>query len=93
MDDLIDRNTLDDTFIRLNDKGWELTRYEHKRMESVLFEMPTVKAVPLSVVDDIKTILIRDANSAVNDNLRDILVAFANHVIDNIDRKVKEYEK
>lgn len=57
----------------------------------VIMKQETVKAVPLSVVDDIKTILIRDANSAVNDNLRDILVAFANHVIDNIDRKVKEY--
>lgn len=57
----------------------------------VIMKQETVKAVPLSVVDDIKTILIRDANSAVNDNLRDILVAFANHVIDNIDRKVKEH--
>ena len=57
----------------------------------VIMKQETVKAVPLSMVEDIKTILIRDANSAVNENLRDILVAFANHVIDNIDRKVKEY--
>jgi len=41
---LIDADALDETFSRLNDDGWQLTRGDHKRMESVLFEMPTIDA-------------------------------------------------
>lgn len=44
---LIDADALDDTFIRLNADNWQLTWGEHKRMESVLFEMPTIDAVPV----------------------------------------------
>ena len=51
---LIDRNTLDDTFTSLNKDGWQLTQYEHERMENVLFNMPEVDAIPLSVIDEIK---------------------------------------
>lgn len=39
---LIDAGALDETFSRHNDDGWQLTRGDHKRMESVLFEMPTI---------------------------------------------------
>ena len=39
---LIDADTLVETFSRLNDDDWQLTRGDHKWMESVLFEMPTI---------------------------------------------------
>lgn len=43
---LIDADKLDDTIIRLNEEDWQITRYEYKRIEGVIFEMPTVQAVP-----------------------------------------------
>lgn len=52
--DLIDRQTINNTVIRLNEEGWEITRYEHKRITNVLCEMPTVDAVPMSVIEEIK---------------------------------------
>lgn len=51
---LIDADALDETFLRLNDDDWQLTRGDHKRMESVLFEMPTIDAVPVVRCDDCK---------------------------------------
>lgn len=44
---LIDADALDETFSRLNDDGRQLTRGDHKRVEAVLFEMPTIDAVPV----------------------------------------------
>ena len=44
---LIDADALDDAFIRLNADEWQLTRGDHDRMEAVLFEMPTIDAVPV----------------------------------------------
>lgn len=44
---LIDADALDETFSKLNDNGWQLTRGDHKRMESVLFEMPAIDAIPV----------------------------------------------
>lgn len=35
----IDYRDLDDTIMRLNEQGWEITRYEYKRIDGVLFEM------------------------------------------------------
>lgn len=37
----IKRSDLDNTIIRLNNEGWEITGYEYKRIDRVLFEMPT----------------------------------------------------
>ena len=40
-----DVDKLDDVVQRLNDEGWEITRYEYKRIESVLFEFPPADVV------------------------------------------------
>ena len=40
---LIDADTLDETVWRLNAEGWEITRGEYKRIDAVVFEMPTVQ--------------------------------------------------
>ena len=82
MEDLIDRKAMMN-YVRSNKIN--IGKVAH----IVIMKQEPVAAVPLSMVEDIKTILIKDANSAVNDNLREILVAFANHVIDNIDRKME----
>ena len=37
----IDADALDDTVQRLNEQGWQITRGDYKRIDSVLFEMPT----------------------------------------------------
>ena len=41
----IDADTLDETVQRLNEQGWHITRIDYKRMDSVLFEMPTADVV------------------------------------------------
>lgn len=41
----IDTDKLDDVVQRLNDAGWEITRSDYKRIESVLFEFPTADVV------------------------------------------------
>lgn len=41
----IDADTFDDTVQTLNERGWHITRSEYKRMDSVLFEMPTADVV------------------------------------------------
>lgn len=50
---LIDADTLEDVVTEINNR-WEIpiTRYEFKRIESVLFEMPTIEAVPVSAAQD-----------------------------------------
>lgn len=44
---LIDADALDETVQRLNEMGWGITRSEYKRIDGVLFEMPTVDAEPV----------------------------------------------
>lgn len=42
---LIDGDALDETVYRLNfetEESWEITRSEHKLIDSVLYEMPTI---------------------------------------------------
>lgn len=39
---LIDADSLDNTIHRLNEQGWDITRSEYKRIDGVVFEMPTV---------------------------------------------------
>ena len=42
---LVDVSTLDDTVLKLNnERDAEITRYDYKRIDNVLFEMPTVVA-------------------------------------------------
>lgn len=36
---LIDADELDNTIIRLNAEGWDITRSEYKRIDGVLYEM------------------------------------------------------
>lgn len=96
--DLIDRDTLDDTFLRLNEDGWELTRYEHKRMESVLFEMPTVEAIPLNVIEEIKTEIENSSCGSwyvetPDKTLEKVVLLRMVDVLDIIDKKVKEHTK
>lgn len=44
---LIDADALDDVITRLNfNENWGITRGEYKLINSVLFEFPTVDAVP-----------------------------------------------
>lgn len=43
LENSIDYRDLDDTIMRLNEQGWEITRYEYKRIEGVLFEMKQIK--------------------------------------------------
>ena len=44
---LIDVDALDKTVQRLNEMGRGITRNEYKRIDGILFEMPTVDAVPV----------------------------------------------
>lgn len=39
---IIDADELDNTIIRLNAEGWDITRSEYKRISGVLHEMPSV---------------------------------------------------
>lgn len=39
MSKYIDYDKLDDNILALNEKGWEITRSEYKRIQSVMFEM------------------------------------------------------
>lgn len=39
---LIDTDKLDDVVLDLNQKGWKITRNDYKRIDSILFEFPTV---------------------------------------------------
>ena len=43
----IDADALDDTVQRLNEQGWQITRGDYKRIDSVLFEMPTADVKPV----------------------------------------------
>ena len=37
----INTGTFDDTVLRLNNQGWGITNIDYKRMDRILFEMPT----------------------------------------------------
>lgn len=41
----IDADAFDDTVKTLNEQGWNITRIDYKRMDRVLFEMPTADVV------------------------------------------------
>ena len=41
----IDADTFDDTVQMLNERGWHITNIDYKRMDRVLFEMPTAYVV------------------------------------------------
>ena len=43
MNDLIDRNQLDEVCSRLNEDGWGITRNEYKLIDRVLFEFPSAE--------------------------------------------------
>ena len=40
--DLKDYSQLDDHIWKLNSNGYEITRYEYKLIDNVMFEMPTI---------------------------------------------------
>ena len=42
---LIDADAVDDVIQTLNENGWHITRDEYKRIDRILFEIPTVDAV------------------------------------------------
>lgn len=67
---LVDIDKLDDTIVRLNQDGWDITRNEYKRIADVLFEMPTEKAVPIKELEIIRSkleniVLISDNDSYI----------------------------
>lgn len=39
---LIDADMLDDVIMQMNENGAQITRYEYKVLDNVLFEMPTI---------------------------------------------------
>lgn len=39
---LIDADAVQDTVLRLIEDGWDITRGDYKRMDSILFECPTI---------------------------------------------------
>lgn len=41
----IDADAFDDIVQTLNEQGWNITRFDYKRMDRVLFEMPTADVV------------------------------------------------
>lgn len=43
---LKDYDNLEDTVQELNENGWEITRYEYKMIDRVLFEMSTIDTFP-----------------------------------------------
>lgn len=47
MSRLIDADQLEDVVTKANEQGFDITRYEFKRIELVLFEFPTVEAEPV----------------------------------------------
>ena len=51
---LIDADALDKTVQRLNEMGWGITRDDYKRIDRVLFEMPTIDAVEVVRCKDCK---------------------------------------
>lgn len=44
---MIDADELDDTIIRLNAEGWDITRSEYKIIAGVLHEMPSANPNPV----------------------------------------------
>lgn len=48
----IDADAFDDTVQRLNDQGWHITNIDYKRMDRVLFEMPTADVVEVVRCED-----------------------------------------
>lgn len=40
--DLVDRSSLDDVVLRLNNSGYDITRQEYKLIDAVLFNFPTI---------------------------------------------------
>lgn len=54
MSRLIDADAVDDVIQALNENGWCVTRSEHKRIDRILFEMPTVDAVEVLRCKDCK---------------------------------------
>lgn len=51
---IIDANKLDDVVVRLNSQDWQITRGEYKLINRVLFEFPSVDAVPVVRCKDCK---------------------------------------
>ena len=50
----VDADTFDDTVQKLNEKGWRITNIDYKRMDRVLFEMPTADVVDVVRCEDCK---------------------------------------
>lgn len=66
---LIDADTLDDLICQLNEEGHEITRNEYKMIDNILFEFPTVDAIPISVIKDIKADIEAARYGLINDGL------------------------
>ena len=50
----IDADALDSVVLRMNDEGAQITRGEYKLIDSVIFEFPTIDAVPVIRCKDCK---------------------------------------
>lgn len=50
----IDADAFDDTVQKLNEQGWYITNIDYKRMDNVLFEMPTADVVEVVRCKDYK---------------------------------------
>lgn len=50
----VDADAFDDTVQTLNEQGWNITRGEYKRMDRVLFEMPTADVIPIEWIKEQK---------------------------------------
>lgn len=46
---LIDADELEDVVTKANEQGFDITRYEFKRIELLIFEFPTVEAEPITL--------------------------------------------
>ena len=51
---LKDYDILDTHILELNEKGWDIRRVDYKLINNVMFEMPTIDAIPK---DEVKRLL------------------------------------
>ena len=57
----------------------------------IVWDMPTVEAIPLSVIDEIEKALIENVDRIENDDLRIAVAIFISEALDDIREIVKEY--
>lgn len=61
----VDADTFDDTVQKLNEQGWHITNIDYKRMDNVLFEMPTADVIPIEWIKEQKDKCFPDSITAI----------------------------